>query len=308
MLQTIWVTLRSIYIVLFGLMVNVCFAQEIPLELASLDTTKWGSRLELSPEPVPKTDTHISPPKPKYAFNLDIKLDTHYYDRDYWDAYVKQPTYHINYEYAGLEGVIKNQLEKLANRYYRKQLRDYWEQSYLHPLDLDKRVRELNLQNGEHRWWDRTWRESLPPEKGGQQEYTQQIGSKIEIIQIGPTGITNEGRFSWETWRFDVEDNQDVNLTDVEAIREGAIKENYNLGVRSPEAEYQSDWFQFRAAVRVNLRVDNLTQENKSELGVTFKVNLVSKGSTYAKITCTARMQPLTRRAEIQVQVSLLEF
>ena len=311
MLQPLWVPLHKICLILLGLMSNICLAQELPLELASLDNSHKPTQHQSAPRveiPDPDSAQRLAWIK---DLDLRINLDTSYPGGNYWNDYGNQPSYHINYEYCGIQGVIYSQNEKIANRYYKQQLAVYWNQTYSHPFDLDKRMRSYQLEssnNGYH-WWDRTWRESLPPEKGGQTTITHKIGSRIEILQIGPLGLTNEGRFSWESWRLDIEDNPETALSDIEAIqRTETLREKYNLGIKSPEALYRADWFDFKVAARVNVRVDNLTMENKSEIGLSFKFILKHQGISYLRVTGSIKCQPLTRQAEAQLQLSLLEF
>lgn len=290
-------------------MTNICLAQEIPLELASLDTTKKTRQTHTVPEVKvslePRDNVSLDPD----LLNLN-NYEVPYPGNDYWSDYANQPSRKIRIEYAGIQRVAFDQLGKLANRYYKQQLRDYWDQSYLHPMELDRRIRQFNIESSDthDRWWDRSWIESLSPEKGGQTTITHQVGSKIEVIRIGPIAFNNEGRFSWETWRVDVEDNIDSPLTDIEAIQNQAFQDKYNLGIRSPEAEYTSEWYQIRFAAKVNIRADNLSEENRSQLGVSLKINLMSRGHTYLRFTGSAQIQPLTGKAEARFQFSLLEF
>jgi len=290
-------------------MTSICHAQDIPLELASLDTTKKARQTYAEPE-VKRSDVRE---RIDLTFNLSefSYLNTSYPGNDYWDDYVNQPSYRVKIEYAGIQRVIYDQLGKLANRYYKQELANYWDQSYLHPLDLDRRMRQYGIESSDSndRWWLRSWRESLPPEKGGQITTIHRVGSRIDVIRIGPIGLNNEGRFSWETWRVDVEDNSDSKLSDIEAIQNQALEEKYNLGIRSPEAEYTSDWYQIRFGAKVNIRVDNLTEENRSQLGVSFKLNLLNiHGDAYLRFSGSAQIQPFTGKAEVRFQLSLLEF
>lgn len=290
-------------------MTNICLAQEIPLELASLDTTRKNQQTHTVPEVKvsPESRNHVSlHPDLLHLNNYEVS----YPGNDYWSDYANQPSRRIKIEYAGIQRVVYDQLGKLASRYYKQQARDYWNQSYLHPMDLDRRMRQFNIESSDayDRWWDRSWIESLSPERGGQTTITHQVGSKIEVIRVGPIALDNEGRFSWESWRVDVEDNTDSTLTDIEAIQNQAIREKYNLGIRSPEAEYANEWYQIRFAAKVNIRVDNLTDENKSQLGVSLKINLVNRGRTYLRFTGSAQIEPFTGKAEVRFQFSLLEF
>jgi hypothetical protein len=313
MLQPLWDPLHYICLILLGLMSNICLAQELPLELASLDASQKSAKTHTEPSQPRAIDRVTERPKVDSGLDLRITLDSSYQSSNYWNEYARQPSYHINYEYGGIQGVIYTQLEKLANRYYKQQLATFWDQSYSRTSDLDRQMRlyQLEASDSGYHWWDRTWRESLPPEKGGQITATYQIGSKIDVMRIGPLGLTNEGRFSWESWRLDVEDNPGVNRgaqADVEALRKGALQEKYNLGLKSPEAEYGDEWFQFRMGVRLNIRADNLAMGNKSEVGLNFKLILLNHGRAYVKLTGSAKYQPLTGQAEAQLQLSLLEF
>jgi hypothetical protein len=291
-------------------MTNICLAQEIPIELASLDNTKGPRQTYNAPEVTP-TKANQEPTFDDFRhLNLNI-WDLPFPGYDYWDEYANQPSCKIKIEYAGIQQVVYSQLEKLANRFYKRELSNYWNQSYLHELDLNRRMRQYGLESSDayDHWWERRWIDSLPVEKGGQTTQTYQVGSKVEVIRIGPLSFNNEGRFSWETWRVDVEDNIDSTLTDLEAIQNKALQEKYNFGIRSPEAEYHSDWYEFRFGAKVNIRVDTLSEENKSQLGVNFKFNLLNKHQRpYLKLQASAQIQPLTGKAEFRFQLSLLEF
>jgi len=300
--------LRIIYLIFIGLITNICFAQEKPLELASLDTSKQPLQTYIESE--------ISAPKDKKEkpfpyLNLNNYWNAPYSGNDYWDDYIHQPSYRITIEYVGLQRAVYKQLERLANRYYKQQLRIYWDQSYLHPLDLNHRIQQYHIERldtGGH-WWDRRWYDSLPPEKGGEISIVHQIGSKVELIRVGPLSFNNEGKFSWQTWKVDIEDNKDTTLSDIEAFQTRAFKEKYNVGIRSPEAGYVSDWYECRISGRINVRVDNLDRDNKSEIGLNLKFNLLNRQKVpYLRFQSSARIQPLTGKAEFEFQLSLLEF
>lgn len=292
-------------------MTNICLAQEPPVELASLDTSKKPLQTHTEPEVTRSELKQVPNLDDFHQLNLINYLDVPYPGNDYWDDYANQPSCKIKIEYAGLQRVIHEQIGKLATRYYKQEINTYWNQSYLHPMDLNRRMGQYNLESSDayDHWWERSWRESLPPEKGGQITRTCQVGDKIVLIRIGPIGFNNEGHFSWETWRFDVEDNADSNLTDLEAFQNKALQEKYNFGIRSPEAEYKSNWYELRFGAKVNIRVDNLNEENKSQLGFSIKFNLLNnKNQRYLRFQSSIQFQPLTGKAEFRFQLSLLEF
>lgn len=299
MLQTMWALLRIILLVFVGLISNVCYAQDsvINLSLDNQDKTHYAAnQFKSGWDASSKTSFEQSLKQPGY---------------DYWDDWVSKPSYRLEIEYVGFHKAVYNQIERVANRYYKQQLRTYWDQSYLDPIDLDRRMRSYNLYTSDfhNQWWNRRWYESLPPEKGGQVAYKQKIGCAAHVFQIGPVGLSNEGRFSWSSWRFDVEDNADTTLSDIEAIQQGNIREKYNLGLRTPEAEFRDKWYEMRFSAKVNVRADNLSIGNRSEVGCAFKFTLLnSREEPSIRFQASAKYQPLSGRAEIQCQLNLLEF
>lgn len=318
MLQTNWALLRIFWLTFFGLMTNVCLAQELPLDLAY----SFGKKRSSSQNSTLSTETPSETPlrNPPKSTNIDTSLldsvrlnlnEVRCPNYDYWDDYASRPSYNIQTEYVGFHRAVYNQLDRLAMRYYKQQMRTYWEQSYKHPLDLDRQMRDYNLYISDfhNQWWNRSWWDSLPPEKGGQVTIVHRVGCQTDVLQLGPIRLSNEGKVSWESWKVDVEDNQDVVLTDAEAIQQGAITQKYNVGLRSPEAGIDDDWYQIRFAAKVNLRVDNFSEENKTEIGCNFKFTLLNKNRTPTlRFQASVRYQPLTGRAEAQFQLSLLEF
>lgn len=311
MLQQWWALLRGIFVVLFGLMLNTAYAQEKPLELAYLDRASSrptrSSNAEEPKEELPKIDTRII---------LDAPLSLNSFQNlrcpriDYWTEYANQPSHHIVYEYSGLQKVIYNQLDKVASRYYNQQLRIFWNESHLHPMDLDRAMRNYALSSAnQYQWWNRPWYDSLPEEKGGERTIVQRVGERTNVFRWRSFSLNNEGKFSWDIWRVDVEDNPEANLSDLEALQRGEVLNKYNLGVLAPEAHHRDRWYDISWSVRANIRVDKFTLENRSQIGFTCKVHLLTNdGTPYLRAQVVAQLQPFTGAATVRFQVALLEF
>lgn len=102
--------------------------------------------------------------------------------------------------YEGIERVVVSKAQGRLRKLWRSSVIDQWEAGILDDdafeqaqLDMGNALAD---QKAGGRWWQRDWTASLMPEDGGApaEPYVQQIGSKIEVLRLGPLSVTNDCR------------------------------------------------------------------------------------------------------------------
>jgi len=276
--------------------------------LASLPyekSTKPQQSEEVAKSEEPSEDSFSSLRFPTLEDQLSLEPFT-----NYWTEYVNQPNYHLNIKYEGLHAVVIQQLSKLAKRYYNRALDNYWNNSDLHPLDILKQQREYNIQqsNSDYPWWDRSFHDSFPVEKGGQKIITYRVGCRSEVINIWGIKLFNDGKFSLSDWKLGVTDTDiDPALTNQSDLRLQTNQQRVGILIEPPVPELAISQFKVSFSTRANIRFE--TTENRSELKFILKfVYSNTKNEPIINMRVRISTQPFTGRAAIEAQLCLLEF
>lgn len=264
-------------------------------------------------------------------FLVSNELEQAFRSQDYWTEYANQP-YTVTFnEYNGLQGVLYKQVRRICNRYYRKSLREYWEQSYLHPMDLDKAVVRFNLESDTvYHWWNRPWYRSLSVENGGERVYLNQIGSDHEIGSLGPLSIDNTGHLNWDGWDFRLTHKRESSVRNqntrnpivdfFDLTNDGAAlsedqERALEVGISPPigEIKRRPNW-SLRSSVRFNLRLDKMLTGDMAGNGTSVQFNLEFVGYYsaqripwfVARLECVAK--PMKDEYEAGLMLTVLNF
>lgn len=102
--------------------------------------------------------------------------------------------------YEGVEGVIVRKLERRMRKLWRDSIQDAYKAEMIDDVTYraaftDMYERMADFQAG-GRWWERSWMDSLVPERGGApaRPYTETIGQRLEVFKLGPLSFTNDLR------------------------------------------------------------------------------------------------------------------
>jgi hypothetical protein len=118
-------------------------------------------------------------------------------------SFVKQitpthlPSGSLVIRYEGFHRFAVKRLQSRYRSFWRKQVRTIARDSFINPLELGRMQGAMIEAWGDMyangNWWDRTWEESLPPEKGGAplRPYVHTHGRDLTILELGPLKIYN---------------------------------------------------------------------------------------------------------------------
>lgn len=106
----------------------------------------------------------------------------------------------LRMKYEGLEGIVVRKLNGRLKKIWRDSINDAWEAEM---LDVDAYKAAFNDMyermgdfNAGGRWWERSWLDSLTPERGGApaQPFVHTIGERLEVFKLGPLSFSNDLR------------------------------------------------------------------------------------------------------------------
>jgi hypothetical protein len=102
--------------------------------------------------------------------------------------------------YRGLQGVLYRRAMGYYHRLATDTLRSLWAGTSISAMQFQEDLDYVGAQEADFfaggRWWERTWRQSLLPEKGGAPATPRviEIGKEIELFRVGELAFTTEGK------------------------------------------------------------------------------------------------------------------
>lgn len=104
----------------------------------------------------------------------------------------------VVYDFSGIQCVAYRYLMGYYKQMFQSELLDQWSTGRMTIMDLDRHYADFANGLNDVRfgvWWDRSWRDSLPVEKGGASTLPRriEIGRVIEVFRVGELALTNEG-------------------------------------------------------------------------------------------------------------------
>jgi len=302
------------------------YAQDESL-LASATTGPSTTDSEALPEKIT-----TAPIEPKIAFRLDLGIDSWLKNLrphlpDYWSTYANQPNHTYITHYKGLQGVIHDQIFHQINRYHKKYLKELWENSTLHPMELESRIRDYNLEasDSHYRWWEKeNWFEYYPIDRGGSELKINVVGHNHTALSIGPLDITNTGKVSLSRWRLSIDRVEDDEPVDRDIVNKDIRAEtskpythqrpiegnDFSLGIKPPKGNiYTGDSWTLSGSVKVNVKF-NLGRDN----GTAIRGQLRLMGYTHRKnqawlqVALRVTAKPLRDQYSAQLVITLLTF
>lgn len=100
-------------------------------------------------------------------------------------------------EYEGLQSFIVRRLQSRYRSLWRSQVSLLYDETSMSDAEYRAANDEISLAFTDlktGRWWERSWRDSLLPEKGGAPAvpYIHKVGQEIELFRFGGLHLTNE--------------------------------------------------------------------------------------------------------------------
>lgn len=248
--------------------------------------------------------------------DLDFNLNPHISFPSYWNSYANQPRNTIIVDYDGLHGVIYKQITRLSDKYYNKMLDNFWQQSYLHPMDLDRAQRQYNLNASDWgcRWWEQrvSFWDHFPVEKGGARVTVHTIGQKSQVLALGPLAVYNTGKTSWQGWRLSLDAPEDDTQNNAISNDPNNLLKNRDLsfGIKPPKGNiYTGDYWTVSGSVDLSIRVNNLNNNGSRIRG---EISILGyygyRKIPWVDITLRGAARPLRNDYSVTLYISLLRW
>lgn len=111
----------------------------------------------------------------------------------------------LHVEYEGFQSFLARRLQSRYRSLWRDQIDLWYDETNM--TDAEFRAAREEIQLGFQdlktgRWWERSWRDSLLPEKGGAPEtpWVHKVGQEIDVVRIGAFRFTNELKIRIDGW------------------------------------------------------------------------------------------------------------
>lgn len=314
-----------------------------PLELlARLDLdNSLLARLDLGKETSPyqpKTKEREPLDLPDISSNLNLQLlqyRPHF--PDYWTTYANRPHEKVFTRYKGFQGLINKEIKRVAHKYYKDLLKDYWSQrASLNPYDLDQEIRYYNLSSSDYgnRWWEQRefFYDHFPKEKGGASVVYYTVGENREIFSVGPLSLNNTGKVKWSNWRLTLSrDDEDEDLRTKDLRPDQQIQDSENsataqiefqtnpiietgrrlaFGIKPPRGNlYTGSYFNISGSINLNVRLDTLSDNGSSIKGqIRFTGLWGVRKVPWCHINIEVTVKPLQEEYGATFKINLLQW
>ena len=108
------------------------------------------------------------------------------------------PVGSLGIRYEGMEGYVVRKAQSRLRQMWRETLRDAWKEGVIDDSRYAYKLGEMqeclsDFRNG-GRWWERSWLDSLTPERGGapEERFIHTVGERIDMFSIGPLTFQND--------------------------------------------------------------------------------------------------------------------
>lgn len=316
-----WIV-RQIYKVVFFILIFLfskpAFAQNLTLDVPDVNKVRTifdiGTSKEELAAPLENPSKRIKTP--------DLRLITTFNNpefRDYWTLYAREPRHYVSrVDYLGFHGVVHNQICRLAMRYYNQKASIYFNSLALtyHPLEYFKRMDQFSLDSSDsdYRWWERSYQDSFSISRGGSIAESQTVGEELEIINIGPLRLSNSGKLSWENHSLDVTTSTEPTTTKNGEkslpLPEDLLlsKRRLLFGIRVLQNLLQTENYNITGNIRLNLRADQFSPQNKSGVSGYVKFTAFYKHNPWLEVDIRGTARPLVKEYGLEFSIQLLCF
>lgn len=274
---------------------SVCYGQDFQ----ELKDPK-ADRIELRLGPPPALNERsiledLESLKPSYARQEDALLS---------EICQKEPAPgELRIKYDGVQKVIVSRILSYCNRLWTNSLDDRFykgDESYLdyQKSMSDKCETESAFQQG--CWWERSWRQSLPEEKGGAgQPKTVTIGKELTVFELGELHVTNTGQIKLGAFFFYIKSAEvDPKTQTVNSVG-SALAQNKEVKI--------NQYVDFTIRPRITIKGSMIPQEIISNASVECKFKFYSerRKDPIAALTINVESQPLQGIGSVQVYFEL---
>jgi hypothetical protein len=196
-------------------------------------------------------------------------------------------------------------------------------------MELDQRIKAYNLEASDcsYRWWERSWYESFPIEKGGSQAIVQVIGHRHQILALGPLTLNNEGKVRFSSWRISFSHERDEpekpkssdtsNNADQEAVdremdpdpMKEYRKRDVVFGVRPPRGNLitMQSWT-LSGSIGVNFRIESLRRNGSSINGSINLIGYTNPRTPFIAVELHGYAKPFRDDYGLEIMIALVQF
>lgn len=218
--------------------------------------------------------------------------------------------------YEGLQGVLISRGTGLFRKYEREYLSNRWNSSNMNICEWDRWMTNymddcVEFQYG--RWWDRSFFDSLVPERGGVVYKDVIVGKETAFLSWNNFHLMNTGRVRVAKWGFDVERVQLPSAGTVAVDPTSIVRQrDPPLSIRAiiPKGVLENEYFRVSTIQNITLR-GTLTPENiiaRIEVGVDVKFYSHYSTRPWAQLIVKCRASPFQDQYELTLHFELFCF
>lgn len=236
-------------------------------------------------------------------------------NEDNWKKYADEPNIHYTVRYTGFQGIIFDQLKRLATKYC-NQFSDRYGNRPTYQSEVQNIINKNHIID--ERWSLKNFYDCFPVEKGGVSYEEYIIGKDISVLDVGPLNLRNNGKLSLDQWWFDVSSSKPetisstTKLTPAENLVANAADLNRRhlmFGINPPISSLlKNNYFIITGNIRLNLRVDQLNQDNKSGITVIIKTIILYQKKSFLELQVKAYSRPFIHEYGAEFSAKLLTF
>lgn len=179
-----------------------------PLARLADDRIEGDGRLIPAPPRADDFSRPLEPDLPAFDADVELRLElpayrwlprrVHRADFMHQVALTRLPPGSLVVRYEGIEGYLLRKAQSRLKSLWRESIKDAWEGGILDDQRYDAAIDEMYDSLADFRaggrWWERSWLDSLTPERGGApvQPFVHRIGERIDVLRLGPVHFTND--------------------------------------------------------------------------------------------------------------------
>ncbi|MCO5168361.1 MAG: hypothetical protein M9894_18640 [Planctomycetes bacterium] len=249
--------------------------------------------------------------------------------------------------YDGLEGFVVRKVQARMRKLWRDSIRDAYDAEAIDWDRYDRAFEVMHESFADHRaggrWWERSWLDSLTPERGGApaNPFVQTIGQEIQVARLGPLSLSNELRVSLDRLSFlridpdggqiyrdhdvrrlarehahlrrdDADDPEDLPAIAVgkRTIIEGTQEPLVRITLEPPDPGLLPGYWRLRLRPMAAFRVNGDPAEMLKEvsLRVTMELFIGEQRRHFMNVEAVARFQPADQEMALGIELSLLTW
>lgn len=219
---------------------------------------------------------------------------------------INEPKIYYTTKYSGLQGVMYEQIRRVIYKYCNQLQNKYG--TYVQISEFQLQMHSYNIDD---RWEPENFTDCFSPENGGAIYEERVIGKNIEILSIGPINLTNNGKLTFNDLWLDVSSkSSNSSSAKIDAKSEELDLTRhliFDIGL-PPERLINNKYYVTTAAIKLNLRADQFSQNNKSGATLIITTKFLYNRKPCAEWQIKAYSRPFINEWGIELSIKLLTF